>query len=88
MRTLAMTLALATAALVSIQPALAGRDETQIRLTQRAVEAKRAVQLAQQQQVQQGLAGATGVAGKVGPTSEQKPQTPMRAGRPSLSDHP
>jgi hypothetical protein len=52
-------------------PAFAGRDETQMRAVQAAIEKKRADSLAlAQAQAQRGLAGPTGYAGAPGPATK------------------
>ena len=74
---------LAALALVAASPALAGQDAGQIAMVRRAMDAKKAEQMAEAKRAQQGLAGATGVSGKTGP-STQAPQ----AGRRDPLAHP
>ena len=86
MKTL-MTTALATTLLLIAVPALAGRDETQIRQTDKVVAAKRAAQIdVARQKTQTSLAGAIGQSGKIGPTTDEPKND--RPARRSLADHP
>jgi len=69
-------------AVAASSSALAFRDETQSALIARAMEAKRAQQLANTKANQSGLAGPTGVPGRVDP----KPQTNRNRRDPTV--HP
>lgn len=57
-------------AVVAVNPAFAGRDETQLWQLRQAIEAKKAENLAQAKRTQTGVAGATGLPGKVGPGTQ------------------
>ena len=76
-------IAVAALALVATSPVLAGRDALEMAQVQRAMEAKKAEQMAQTRQAQRGLAGATGFLGKPGPSTQDR-----RAGRRDPTAHP
>jgi type II secretory pathway pseudopilin PulG len=73
-----VVLALTGAAFLTASTAFAGQSETQIRQTDRVMQAKRAEQAAQ---AQRGMAGPAGPEGKVGPGGKKTPVT-------SLTGHP
>ena len=73
-----VVLALTGAAVLTASAAFAGRDEVQIMLVQRAMDAKRTEQAAA---AQRGMAGPVGPEGKVGPSGKPKPAS-------SLIGHP
>lgn len=73
----------AALALAATNPALAGRDATEMAQIHRAMEAKKLEQMAQARQTQQGLAGATGLQGKPGPATQGP-----RAARKDPTAHP
>ena len=68
-------------AVVAVNPAFAGRDETQWSQLRQAMEAKKADQLAQATRTQAGVAGATGLPGKAGPGTQAPRRDPA-------SNHP
>ncbi len=76
-------IAVAVLALLATSPAHAGRDALEMAQIQRAMEAKKAEQIAQARQVQPGLAGPTGLPGKLGPSKQGS-----RAGRKDPTGHP
>jgi hypothetical protein len=78
----AATIVLTSMAILASGSTLAFRDESQSVLIWRAMQAKRAEQLAKAKQEQTGVAGPTAVPGKVGPSTQTSKN------RRDPTDHP